>query len=239
LTWGCTPINSGINLNLLPYKGQSAKPSLNGLKKNFSTAIAKRAVFSDKKLFDIDGVYNHQNCRVWAASRVEADKKGAVFKKQKFPERVMVWLAVSSNSHSRLIVFPSGTVDHSVYIAKALPEAKRFGTTIHGSDWTFIQDGATAHTHHLSQQWCSENLPAFIPKSLWPPNSPDLNPLDFCVWNELVQGIKWDKVTNKQTLIAQIRASCGRLCPDTLQHSCESWRTRVLRLLDNDGAYVS
>ena len=35
-------------------------------------------LFSDEKLFDIDGIYNSQNDRVWAVSRSEAVKNGAV-----------------------------------------------------------------------------------------------------------------------------------------------------------------
>jgi hypothetical protein len=52
-----------------------------------------------------------------------------------------------------------------------------------GDDWTFQQDNATPHTHHLTQKWCSDNLPSFISKERWPANSPNFNPLD--------QGLQW------------------------------------------------
>ncbi len=207
-------------------------------KKHFSKIAAQRAVFCDEKFFNVDGVNNHQNHRIWASSRIEADKKGPVLKKQKFPQKVMIWLAVAKKNHSRPIIFKTKSVDHSVYISKALPEALWFGTSLFGPRWTFVQDGATPHTHHLTQQWCSAHLPSFIPASLWPPNSPDLNPLDFSIWNEMVEGMHWQNVVNKQSLIKEVRRSCQRLNPDTLQKSCQSWRKRVLTLLDNDGAYV-
>ena len=44
-----------------------------------------RILFSDEKLFDIDGVYNVQNDRVWAPSRVEANEGGGIKMKRKFP----------------------------------------------------------------------------------------------------------------------------------------------------------
>ena len=49
-----------------------------------------KILFSDEKLFDIDGVYNSQNDRVWAVSRGEADKQGGIKQARKFPEKVMV-----------------------------------------------------------------------------------------------------------------------------------------------------
>ena len=54
--------------------------------------------FSSEKPFDIDGIYNYQNDRIWAVSRVEADKSGGVWQNRKFPQKVIVWLAVWSES---------------------------------------------------------------------------------------------------------------------------------------------
>jgi hypothetical protein len=37
-----------------------------------------QVLFSDEKSFDIDGVYNSQNDRVWPIDRADANEKGAV-----------------------------------------------------------------------------------------------------------------------------------------------------------------
>ena len=237
------------DLGLVPYKYRK-EPKLTPahlekrikfakwVRKFCSNASSQTAVFCDEKLFDLDGVYNHQNDRVWATTRVDADNLGAVFKKQKFPKKVMVWLAVGANMHSRPIFFIDESVDHDLYIKKALPEALRFGNATFGSNWTFVQDGATPHTHELTQEWGEDKLPAFIPKSLWPPNSPDLNPLDFCVWNELVQAMDWSHVVSQSTLVKEITRGCGKLKGETVLRSCQSWRKRVLDILRSAGAYV-
>ena len=52
--------------------------------------------FSDEKIFDIDGVYNSQNDRIWAIDCRTANKNGGIKKKQKFPQKFMVWLGVCS-----------------------------------------------------------------------------------------------------------------------------------------------
>ena len=37
----------------------------------------------------------------------------------------------------------------------------------------------------------------------WPPNSPDSNVLDYCLWNELGKMIKWNRITSKKSLIVR------------------------------------
>ena len=73
-------------------------------------------LFSDEKMFDIDGVYNSQNERIWAPSRADADAKGGIKQIQKFPKKVMVSLGACSKGVSPLVIFEEGTVDHEWYI---------------------------------------------------------------------------------------------------------------------------
>ena len=48
-----------------------------------------------------------------------------------------------------------------------------------GAPYTFQQDGVPAHMAKLVQDWCRENLSHFWWKEMWPPPSPDFNPMDF------------------------------------------------------------
>ena len=57
----------------------------NWLRSNFRKEQTMPILFSDEKLFDIDGVYNVQNVRVWAPSHVEANECGGIKMKRKFP----------------------------------------------------------------------------------------------------------------------------------------------------------
>ena len=58
--------------------------------------ISENGFFSDEKVFDIDGLYNSQNNRIWSPSCAEENKQGDLGKKHKFPVRVMVWISVCS-----------------------------------------------------------------------------------------------------------------------------------------------
>ena len=215
-------------------------------------------MFSDEKMFDIDGVYNTQNDRIWAVNRDEANQKGGVHQKKTFPEKVMVWLGVCSKGVSPLVIFEQGsffimhlievqffyyafnqgTVDHDRYIKEVLPVALKYGNHVFGNDWTFQQDGARPHTHRLTQQWCHDNFPAFIDKDHWPPNSPDLNPLDYCIWDEFVKVINWNKVTSKTTLIQELKKTVKKIRKDIVFESCNSWTNRLYRMSQNNGDYL-
>ena len=43
-----------------------------------------KILFTDEKMFDIDGVYNLQNDPIWAVNRHKADKAGGRKQKRKF-----------------------------------------------------------------------------------------------------------------------------------------------------------
>ena len=62
----------------------------NWLRHNFRTEDTLRILFSDEKMFDLDGMYNAQNDRICTVNREEADKRGDVQQKRKLLQKVMV-----------------------------------------------------------------------------------------------------------------------------------------------------
>jgi hypothetical protein len=104
------------------------KTFANWIRTNFRKEETMKILFSDEKLFDIDGVYNSQNDRVWAVNRAEADDKGGIKQKRKFPEKIMVWLGVCSKGVAPLVIFEDGSVDHARYIQEVLSVALKYGT---------------------------------------------------------------------------------------------------------------
>ena len=102
-------------------------------------------LFSEEKIFDIDGVYDSQNDGIWVINRTAGDNKGGIRRKRKFPQKVMVWLEVCSKSVSLLVIFERSTLDHDRYIRDALPIALKYGNDTFGDNWTFQQDGAKLH----------------------------------------------------------------------------------------------
>lgn len=210
----------------------------NWIRNNFKKSDTSRIVFSDEKLFSVDGVWNRQNERVWAVNREAANQVGGLRGVSKFPGKIMVWLAACASGISKVVFLESGTINQDKYIEEVLPVARRFGNKQLGTHWWFQQDGARAHTAARSQNWCKENLPNFIEKDRWPANSPDLNPLDYSIWNEIVQGMNWDRVECKESLKAQIMLSVKKIRPQVVLDSCTSFYTRVRRVATSDGSYL-
>ena len=186
-------------------------------------------------MFDIDGIYNAQNDRIWAVDREEAYKKGGVKQKRKFPQKVMVWLGACSEGLTPLIILDEGTVDHQRYIDQVLPLALKYGNKTFGDRWTVQQDGARPHTHATTQQWCLDHFPSFVDNDHRPPNSPDL---DYSIWDEFGQPINWAKVKSKKTLIDELKRAVKRIRDSVVSESCISWTNRLYRLSNNNGGYL-
>ena len=129
-----------------------------------------KILFPDEIIFDINGVYNVQNDQIWAINRTEAEKNGGIQQKKNYTKNYGMVGSMFKGCFT-ISNFEKGTVDHALYINKVLLVALKYGNQMFGDDWVFQQDGATSHTHHLTQQWRKVNLPTFIDKDHWPPNS--------------------------------------------------------------------
>ena len=103
-------------------------------------------------------------------------------------------------------------MNHRQYIDEILPVALKYGNEGFGDNWTFQQDGAKPHTYSLNSRMVLDEFSIFHrQRSLWPPNSPDLNRLDYSIWDEFDQQINWAKVKSKKTLIDELKRSVKRI----------------------------
>ena len=74
-------------------------------------------------------------------------------------------------------------------------------------DYVFYQGEATSHTSCAIQSYLEDNTPNFIKKDEWPPQSPDCNPMDYCVWDSLSEKVYSERMTafKEETLKDAIR----------------------------------
>jgi hypothetical protein len=99
----------------------------------------------------------------------------------KFPATVMVLGVVSNESD----VMPShffekGPKLNAQEYLKVMQDVVKpwMDRVANGRDHIFQQDGTPAHNTKVPQEWCEANLPEFWSKEIWPPSSPDCNPLE-------------------------------------------------------------
>ncbi|MBW0550246.1 hypothetical protein O181_089961 [Austropuccinia psidii MF-1] len=98
---------------------------------------------------------------------------------------------------------------------------------------TLMEDGAPIHTAMASQQWCEEHQ---ICKLIWPPNSPDLNPIENLwfkmkyVFTQLFNPKSMDELT------AAFNAAWESLPFDHLDSLLLSLPARMQMVVDQNGA---
>jgi inhibitor of nuclear factor kappa-B kinase subunit alpha len=191
-------------------------------------------IFSDKKMFTVDQVYNRRNDRVI----VDEGQSATPVNKTKHPAGVMMLGIVSSDGKKCPPIFiPSGLkVNTDVYIGlleqhlvpwlrKNYPEG----------NYVFQQDGAPAHTSNRTQKWMAENLANFWSKEVWPPSSPDLNPLDYSVWGVLEGKACKTSHPSVDALKVSIVKAWRTLSKEYIVKTCRSFRTRLEKVVDAEG----
>ena len=61
--------------------------------------------------------------------------------------------------------------------------------SVFGDYYVFQQDGVPAHRARDIVTMPQRETPEFIPPEMWPPNSPDLNPVDYSIWGMLQEKV--------------------------------------------------
>ena len=111
--------------------------------------------------------------------------------------------------------------------------------TVWGNKFIFQQDGAPAHGAKLAQDWLISHCPDFIDKDSWPPNSPDMNPLDYAVWGAMLETYK--KLTTKPKNIPELKNTLQIIWNDlpleTIQKSVLGFRKRLQACVKANGGH--
>ena len=95
----------------------------------------------------------------------------------------MVWLGTCAKGLTTSVIFENETMNAEIYINEVLLIALECSDKMLGSNWPYQQDSARSHARHLTEEWYAKHFPDFISKKYWLPNSPDLCPLDYSLWN--------------------------------------------------------
>ena len=83
-----------------------------------------------------------------------------------------------------------------------------------------LQQGvATFHATNLVQEWCNKNMTGFGTKGLWPPPSPDLNPMDFVIWSILESNTCLYYYPRITSLKAKLKHCWGQISSETIRAS--------------------
>ena len=187
-------------------------------------------------MFDANGQINRQNDRIYAASRDDANSDMGLHQMKKYPFKVMVWLGMTWNGFTSLVVLPpKKSFNSDFYIESVLPIVSSYGTRLIGTNFVFQQDGASCHTSEKTINQLKNLGITYIGPDKWPPNSPDLNPLDYFVWNEIEDRMKSRKFNGRDGLIKNIKATSNEISLKSIRDVIEKFRSRIYALEKNKG----
>ena len=130
-------------------------------------------------------------------------------------------------------------MNSNYYTEQLLPRLIDDCRQLMNDDFLFQQDGAPAHTLKQAQDWLEHHSPEFVNNDKWPPNSPDLNPLDFFIWGVMLD--KYDKHSTKPKTTAELKIVLQQiwysLSQEFIQMTVLAFRKRVQACVRSDGGH--
>ena len=166
---------------------------------------AVQPVLSTDPSYDNRTIASTLKIQIWLATN---NRDVPRVMKTKFPVTVMIFGVVSSKDHIMPPhIFEVGLkVNTKVYLdvlkGVLIPWCNKVAG---GRPWVWQQDSAPAHKSKETQVWLQKECYDFVPFSLWPPSSPNLNPLDYFVWSYVENITNMTSHITKASLIAAIR----------------------------------
>ena len=171
---------------------QKWKTRSKNLDKRFTKKDVERMIFTDEKDFTIEVAQNRQHDVVYRHKKKEIPVGWLYHEILGFSKKVMVSAGVSIRGKTRIHFIDTSKmkVNSECYIKlldnNLLPDCH---TLYPDNDFIFQQDGALSYTSRITQEHLDANTPEFIGKDNCPCQSPDLNPMDYNVWDSLSEKV--------------------------------------------------
>src|SRR6218665_2057712 len=107
--------------------------------------------------------------------------------------------------------------------------------------WTLQQDGAPSHTakNTMEYAYLRREKISFIEPDMWPPNSPDLNPVDYAVWGALQQMVyRRRSFTTVDQLKETIVTEWTKLSQRFIDRAIDQWRRRLQCVVQQQEGHI-
>ena len=133
----------------------------------------------------------------------------------------MVSVAVSKLECSSLAFVGPGAKVNGTYYCDELLSEQLLPDICHiaGDTFVFQQDSAAAHRARAT--------PYFIGPDLWPPNSPDLNPVDFKLWGVMQERVCQTPIHDIDDLKTRPIAAWSGIHQQVIDETIDQWRKRL------------
>jgi len=82
-----------------------------------------------------------------------------------------------------------------------------------------------------------QQTPDFVPPTLWPPNSSDLNPVDYSVWSFLQEKVYRSKIADIDELETRLVNEWAQFDQSIIDAAISQWRRRLSACVRARGAH--
>ena len=185
-------------------------------------------VWTDESKFEL--VSNKRRKRVWYKSS-ERLKKQNIQSTVKFGGgSCMTWGCFSAKGVGNLVKI-EGRVTGASYVNILQNNLSDSVSKMSLEAFVFQQDNDPKHTSRIAQQYFTENN---IDKMEWPPQSPDLNPIEN-LWSILDDKVPIERRTNMETFWIALTEVWSNIPISTLENLVKSIPRRLRDVIDNKG----
>ena len=109
------------------------------------------------------------------------------------------------------------------------------------NDFVFMRDSAPSHHAKATRNFLQDNTPDFISSQEWTPHLPDLNPLDYSVWDnlqELVYEGRHEPFANLKDLQNAIRDKWHDVDDQTVRSAILQSKRRLVAVAKQNGGPI-
>ena len=195
-------------------------------------------IFLDEKIFRVDKATNSRHHRVIQPVDVPAGTWRTF--RTKNPASVMVLAAVGEDGRKAPLYFCQNkeTINSEVFQKILNSKIVPWANTVYGEhNYVLVQDNAPPHTSKSTVSWMTGRL-KFWPRGIWPPNSPDLNVLDYAIFARMQDEVNRKAYSKIIKLKAAIAISWNGLEEDWLRNMCAKFRGRVEDVIEAEGGHI-
>ena len=153
----------------------------------------------------------------------------------------MVWAGITATGKTPLVF-----VDRNVKINAAVYQQLILRDTLDpwakkhfkNRPWTLQQDWAPAHSAKTTISLCKSLFPDVWDRDVWPPNSPDANPMDYSVWSILESEACSTRYSSEESLKRALKKAWSKISVEQLTAIVDNFPKRLKAIIAAKGGHI-